>query len=361
LKILGVVLIALLIGGGLLWYFVFDSNESKEPKVTVKEEVPPFAKYIASYTDKGEVSLFHVEDQKEVDKTDLGLLSKSKVDKVVEEKAEQINSKPFIFFTDETGKALYAFHNVSKEVSKLTVSDDKWKVEQVATLDKARDSGWLFVDKERIWLADSKYNHIQVFSFSDLSTVQEWDTKGVMTKWHIKEDVIHYAYDNRMVAQQIGKKELKDVQLGDSTLDFVYLQDKFYMLNAFGEKSDNSLLLKVTAKDLVVEDLMELKSNETAILSHGESEKLFVGKVEKTMGLDGKITEEPKVISFELTSNYLREQDMNWKLPFSPNMKGYNSHLYVVDNESTLRIYQSGQENPVKEILVLSPTFSLLH
>ena len=223
----------------------------------------------------------------------------------------------FIYYSDTKNKTLYAYSQFANEVYALKVSKEQWDVEALTTVNTKIKADWLYVDDQRIWLADETHAHIQVFNLDSPEKVVEWDTKGTMSKWHINGDVVHYTYGNRMASEQVGKGEIANVVLGDATLDFAFLDDKFYVLNSFGKNTDNSLLMKVNPKDLKVDDLMELKSNQTAILSHGDEGNLYVGKIEKTKGLDGAITEKPKVVSVNLDSKTLKEQSMKWELLFT--------------------------------------------
>lgn len=272
---------------------------------------------------------------------------------------KKVEDSTFIYYADTKEKTLYAYSTFANEVYQLTVNKGKWSVETIATVDTKREADWLFVDSNNVWLADKSHTNIQVFELENTEKVVEWDTKGKMTKWHIDGDVVHYTYENRMTSEQLGKGVIEDVVLGDVTVDFAFVGDKFYVLNSFGKKSDNSLLMKVNPKDLVVDDLIELKSNETSILSHGDEGVVYVGKIEKTKGLDGEITEKPKVVSVDVTSESLQEESMKWELIFSPSMKGWNKHLYAIeDNE--LHVYPTGKDTPVKEFEVNAQDFSLL-
>lgn len=272
---------------------------------------------------------------------------------------KKVEDSTFIYYADSKNKTLYAYSKFANEVYKLTIKEDKWSVETIASFETKREADWLYVDGKKIWLADESHTHIQVFDIQNPKKIVEWDTKGIMSKWHIDGQNVYYTYDNRMTSEQLGKGEINDVVLGDATLDFVYVKDKFYVLNSFGKNTDNSLLMKVNPKELKVDDLIELKSNETAILSHGEEGQVYIGKIEKTKGLDGKTTEIPKVVSIDVTDKTLKEQSMKWELVFSPNMQGWNNHLYVIENKQ-LQIYPTGESKPVKEFGVDAPGFSLL-
>jgi len=272
---------------------------------------------------------------------------------------KKVEESTFIYMTDLKSGTLYAYSNFANEVYQLTVKEGKWEVTTLVTLETSQEAVWLHVDTNHIWLADQARSHIQVFDVTNPKQMVEWDTKGKMSKWHIEGDLLHYTYDNRMVSQELNKKEFKDVVLGDATFDFIKVKDKFYVLNSFGHKTDNSLFMKVNPKDLYVEDLIELKSNQTSILSYEEDGNVYVGKIEKTKGLDGSLLETPKVVSVDVESKYLKEQSMKWNLIFSSSMQGWNDHLYALE-EKTLSIYPTGEDKPLKEFEVNAPLFSLL-
>jgi hypothetical protein len=460
LTLIGLFVLALLVGGGLLWYFLQPSREDVKPK---EKETPVLAEYVASYTEDGKVSLYKVKTGAKVDEVDLKTKT-TKTEKIIEVKSfvepkkqegkvepktegtlfkgyemvtktiqkgetvwhiqseltphintikmlpllqevnkgkslhpvqpnetriflkepngqsevqkeqpkqspsnevsnktvsKKVEDSTFVYYADEKAKTLYAYSNFANEVYKLTVKNDKWSVETIASVNSKHEADWLYVDAKKIWLADDSHTHIQVYDLQHTEKVVEWDTKGKMSKWQIDKDIVTYTYDNRMASEQLGKGVTKDVVLGDVTLDFVKVKDTFYVLNSFGKKTDNSLLMKVNPKDLNVDDLIELKSNQTAILSHGDKGHVYVGRVEKTKGLDGKIIESPKVVSVDVESKSLNEKAMKWDLMFSSDMKGWNDHLYAVTNNK-LSIYPTGEKTPVKEFDVNAPQFSLL-
>lgn len=278
---------------------------------------------------------------------------------VKETPKKTIADATYIFHTDQKDEKVYAYSDLTDEVYQITIKDAKLHVEIIATVSSEQESIWLFVDKENLWIADKEKRHIQVFDLQEPEKLIEWDTKGIMSEWFVQGTTLHYAYDNRIAYEELGKGILKDVVLGDTTVDFVKIDDKFYVLNSFGNKSDNSLLMKVNPKDLVVDDLIEMKSNQTAILSYGDEGTLYVGKIEKTKGLDGTLLEEPKVVSIDVTKDYLSEKSMKWEIIFKDSMQGYNKHLYALEDK-LLTVYPTGDTETVIEFKIEQNSFSLL-
>lgn len=279
---------------------------------------------------------------------------------VAEKVTETIENAEFIYYVDQKNQTVYGYSDFTNEVYRLTVENDKWKAEVLVELPTEQLSDWVYVDDDYVWLADKAHKHIQVFSVEDPKKVKEWDAKGEMTDWHINGEILHYTYGKHMASEKLGGASINDIVLGDTTIDLVYADEKFYVLNSFGKGLDNSVLFKVNPQDLYVDDLIELKSDQASILSHGEDGTVFVGKIEKIKQLDGEITEEPKVSSIDVTSTRLVEETMKWELLFSPSMKGWNKHLYAIEDDNVLRIYPSGKKNPVKEFEVETIEFSVL-
>jgi len=262
----------------------------------------------------------------------------------------------YIYFKDVNDKSLYAYNDIEKSVYKLTVDEGKWKAETLMSHDDFKEAEWLYVEDGRVWLADKERTRIQVAEFNgkDVKTIE---AKGEMSKWAVQDDTVFYTYNNRMMAYQLNGNKETDIVVGDETIDFVKVKDKFYVLNSFGKKSDNSILLQVNPSDLRVDSLMELKSDQTAILSHSESDMLYVGKIQKTKSLDGEVVEEPKVLSINLKT--LSSDPMNWELVFSPTMMGWSQYLYSVE-DGEVKVYRAGDNQPSKEFPIKDKQFTLI-
>lgn len=280
-----------------------------------------------------------------------------KTDTVVKKTVKKVDKNAvYIYFKDVNDNSLYAYNDIEKAVYKLSVVEGKWKAEILMSHDDFKQAEWLYVEDGRVWLADKDLTHIQVAEL-DGKDVKTIETKGEMSKWAVEKDTVFYTYDNRMMAYQLSGNKETDIVVGDETVDFVKVKDKFYVLNSFGKKSDNSILLQVNPSDMRVDSLMELKSDQTAILSHSESDMLYVGKIEKTKSLNGEVIEEPKVLSINLKT--LSSDPMNWELVFAPTMMGWSQYLYSVEDDK-VKIYRAGDNKPTKEFPIKDKSFTLI-
>jgi len=264
----------------------------------------------------------------------------------------------FIYFKDVKHRALYAYSDVSQTIYRLTVEKGKWKVKKWINVPNLKDVVEFHVEGKHAWMILSDRMTVRILDQTNPSAEDIRKANGKIEKSIVKDSTFYYTYQNRLANMPLDTTKQKlDVEMGDRTIDLVEVKGKFYVLNSFGNQSNNSLLYKVNPKDLRVESLYEIKSDESAILSHGEDDELYIGKIEKTKGLDGKITEQPKVLSMNLKT--LNTDSMDWELIYSPTMMGWSHYLYAVE-DGVLKIYLSGEKKPIKTIQIQSSNFTLI-
>lgn len=303
-----------------------------------------------------EVRIF-LRDPKDVPSSATSTLSVNPARKS-EPKETKIIHPTFIYFKDVKHKSLYAYSDASKTIYRLTVEKGKWKVKKWISVPTLKDVMEFHVEGKRAWMILSDRMTVRILDQTNPSAEDVRKANGKIEKSIVKDSTFYYTYQNRLANMPLdATKQKLDVEMGDRTIDLVEVKGKFYVLNSFGNRSNNSLLYKVNPKDLRVESLYEIKSDESAILSHGEDDELYIGKIEKTKGLDGKIKEQPKVLSMNLKT--LDTDSMNWELIYSPMMMGWSHYLYAVE-DGVLKIYLSGEKEPIKTFSIQSSNFTLI-
>lgn len=284
---------------------------------------------------------------------------------VVEEPKEVVKETPkvvknaerYLYYGDTENKFLYALSNVDHEIYRIAETNGAIDVKEAFKNEEFVVADDFVVTKNQLILTQSGTNVIQIVDVTDASKVQTVELEGDPSHIVVSGDVIYYTFDKRMGKFDLKTGEKSSVQLGDESLNLVLLQDKLFVLNKFGVNSTNSLLMKVNPSDLKVDSLLEMKTDEAAILSKGEKDDLFVGRVEKEVDLSGNQVRENKIVPIDVKS--LSMNPSKWTMPFSKESMGYEDHLYMLQ-DGKLNIYQFNDVKPMKSVEVKGEHFIVL-
>lgn len=262
----------------------------------------------------------------------------------------------YLYFNDVKQKALFVYSNNDKAIYKITVSGNKLNVQEVGKNNEFVTAKGIYATTDLILLAENGTKKLQIYDIGS-KNIRNIELKGILTNWVVQGDELYYTYENRLNKFNLKSNEQRDVLLGDESIDMVLLQDKLYILSAFGNQVDNSLLMKVEPADLRVDDFIELKSNMVSILSKGEEEKLYIGRIEKEKDLDGETKETPKIAL--INTKNLSIESNKWEMPFADESMGYNSYLYML-KDNKLNIYPFNSTDPIQSIDVSGEAFTIV-
>lgn len=262
----------------------------------------------------------------------------------------------YLYFDDINQKALFVYNNNTKTIYKVTVADNKLNVQEVGQNNEFVVAKGIYATTDFILLAENGTPNLQIYDIGN-KAVRNIELQGILTNWVVQGDELYYTYGNRLGKFNLKNNEQRDVLLGDESIDMILLQDKLYILSAFGSQVENSLLMKVDPSELKVDDFIELKSNMISILSKGEDDKLYIGRIEREKDLTGEVKETPKITL--INTKHLAMESNKWEMPYSDESAGYNSHLYML-KDGKLSIYPLNSTDPVQSIHVSGEAFMIV-
>ncbi|WCF11441.1 hypothetical protein NDS46_31280 (plasmid) [Paenibacillus thiaminolyticus] len=261
-------------------------------------------------------------------------------------KKKVIASPSYLFFKDINETVLYGYSNFSKEVYKITEEKGKINVEVIAkysSLGKAYD---FMVAGGKVFLSEQEQSKVQVFNIRTPDQVQTIELDGHPSNWLLRKEELFYTYRDRLGKYNLSTNEKSNILVGDESLDLFNYKEKLYILNSFGKKTMNSLLMQINPSDLHVDNILELKSKTTAIVSKGQDDLFLVG-IDKSQSNSPKEMSESKI--HLIKENSLSLENSNWSIPFTEEAITYNSHLYILRDKS-LSVYTLNSTEPIKTV-----------
>ncbi|MFF2531452.1 hypothetical protein ACFVS2_21330 [Brevibacillus sp. NPDC058079] len=295
-------------------------------------------------------------EKKQVEPNNPVVEEKSNV--VVKKTVKVINSNPkYLYFNDIEGKALYAYSDFDKEVYTITEAQGKIEVKEILQNAQFVLADDMLVTKDRLLFTEKGTNKLQIVDIKDAKKVEMVELEGDPTHLSVQGDSLFYTFGKRLGKLSLSNGERTSVLLGDESLNLISLEDKLYILNGYGKQTTNSLLMKVNPSDLNVDDLLELKTDESAILSKGETDELYVGRVTKEKDLTGKVMKENRITPINLKT--LTMEKSEWSMPFVRDSLGYESYLYMLQ-DGKLNVYAINDAKPGQSIEVKGEHFTIL-
>ncbi|WPS85374.1 hypothetical protein SMD22_01730 (plasmid) [Brevibacillus halotolerans] len=267
------------------------------------------------------------------------------------------NNTKYIYFSDITGRSLYAYSNFDKEVYQITETQGKLGVKEILQNDQFVVADDMFITKDRLVFTEKGTNKLQIVDIKDAKKVESVELEGDPTHLAVQGDSLFYTFGKRLGKLNITNGEKLSILLGDDSLNLIFLKDKLYVLNEFGKQTTNSLLMKVNPSDLNVDNLLELKTDESVILSKGDIDDLYVGRVTKEKDISGKIMEDNRITA--INTKTLTMEKSEWSMPFVRESLGYQSHLYMLQN-GKVNIYAVNDVKHEKSIEVKGEHFTIL-
>lgn len=343
---------------------------SIQSSLTPKRNTGTMLKLVMEANNRSKLHLIYPGEKifflKEKDGSEIAVQKPEPTVPAVEEKPKEVAKKTvkeiskdahYLFFSDIEGRTLYAYSDFDKEVYQITQSEGKLEVKEILQNDQFVTADDMLIAKDRLLLTEKGTNKLQIVDIKDAKNVQTVELEGDPTHLAVQGEALFYTFGNRLGKFNLTNGEKTSVLLGDESFELISLEDKLFVLNAFGKQTTNSLLMKVNPSDLNVDNLVELKTDESAILSKGETDELYVGRVTKDIDLSGNVTKENKISPINLKTLSMEKSD--WSMPFTKESLGYESHLYMLQ-DGKLNIYAVNNVEPEKSIVVKGEHFTIL-
>lgn len=257
----------------------------------------------------------------------------------------------YVFHDNIEQKALFAYSNGERAIYKISVVDNKLQVDLIVKNKEFVLAKGIYATPDKVLLAALNRPLIQIYDMQQQKlqnvTIQN---DGFLTNWLVLGDELYYTFGNRLGKLHLKTLEQKDVLLGDESIDMVHVQDKIFVLNAFGKQVNNSLLMKVNPGDLRVDDFIELKSDVVAIVSKGDKQNLYIGRVDKE-------TETPHIVTINPKNLMLSG---NWEIPYSDESMSHQSYFYMLDENHQFSIYPANSSTPIKTFNIKGKEFMII-
>ncbi|PLS19654.1 hypothetical protein CVD28_04355 [Bacillus sp. M6-12] len=279
-------------------------------------------------------------------------IAEQKVEKVVKKVDE---NSVYLYSKSEDFKTLYAYSDIEQTFYSVTEKDKKIEAKVLFTATDLKGvKDFKVTSDNKLYVVFEDGTKVREFDLSTNKQTKEYKLQGTSDLFAVRDGFLFYTFADKLGKIDLKNGEEQSVLLGDKSTDFVFTKDKLVILNDFGSKMDNSVLMKINPTDLKVDDLVELKSNENAILSEEvDTETVLVGQISKTTDLDKKVKKEPVVLPIKLSN--LQKDLFVKKVPFDKNALEVDGFIYEVkDGTTTVYSAQNGQVS--KEIDVDNAT-----
>lgn len=289
-----------------------------------------------------------------------------KLESVVDQRSQQVvkktttakNEKPkFLYYGSVEDKTLYAYSNSDKAIYRMKESAGKLQVINISKNEHYVTAEGLLVTSKRVLLFEKGTHKLQMIGLNDLNKMETLELEGQPSHYVVYGDSLYYTFGDKLGMLNLVNKEKKSVLLGDDSKELVVVDHKLYILNAFGAQMTNSVLMKVDPSDLHVDQLLELKTDESAILSKGETDELYVGRITKEKDLSGNVLKKNEITAINVKP--LTMEKSTWFIPFGKESAGYDSHLYMLQN-GKLNVYAVNDVKPKTSLDVKGEHFTIL-
>jgi hypothetical protein len=274
-------------------------------------------------------------------------IQKQEVQKVVKKVDE---NAVYLYSKSEDFKTLYAYNDIEQTFYSVSEKDKKIEAKVLFTAENLPNVKDFKVVENKLYVSFENGEKVKEINLSDTSKTKEYKLKGTADIFAVRDGFFYYTFADQLAKINLADGEEKTILLGDKSTDYVFTEDNLFILNEFGSKLDNSVLIKVNPKDFKVDDLVELKSNQNAILSEElDTNNIMIGQISKTTDLDKKVVEEPVVLPIN-KSNLGKELFVK-DIPFDKTALEVDNFIYEV-KEGTTSIYSGTNGKVVKEIKV---------
>ncbi|MBP1308665.1 hypothetical protein JOD82_001685 [Paenibacillus sp. 1182] len=263
----------------------------------------------------------------------------------------------FLYYGSVEDKTLYAYSNSDKAIYRMKESAGKLQVINISKSEHYVTADGLLVTNKQVLLFEKGTHKLQMIDHNDLNKMETLELEGQPSHYVVYGDSLYYTFGDKLGKLNLVNKEKKSVLLGDDSKGLVVVDYKLYILNAFGTRMTNSVLMKVDPSDLHVDQLLELKTDESAILSKGETDELYVGRITKEKDLRGNVLKKNEITAINVKT--LTMGKSTWFIPFGKESAGYDSHLYMLQN-GKLNVYAVNDVKPQTTFNIKGEHFTIL-
>lgn len=260
----------------------------------------------------------------------------------------------YLYHKSEDLKTLYAYNDIEKAFYSVTETKDKITAEVLLELPEIQGVNEFKIVKNKLYVLYENKTKMKEIDLSNPSETKEQPLQGTVDLFTIRDGIVYYTYKDQLSKLNMADGEHSEILLGDKSTDYVFTAEHLFVLNSFGSKLDNSVLVKVNPLDLKVEDLVELKSNENAILSEqSTTQNILMGQVVKITDLDKKVRKEQVVLPIK-SSNFKKELYVK-DIPFSKEAFEIDGFVYEL-KEDVATVYSSTNGQVTTEVKVNNAT-----
>lgn len=266
-------------------------------------------------------------------------------EEVVEKTMKRVDEYTvYIYAKSDDLTTLYAYNDIEQTFYSVTQENGVIKGEVLFELPGIEGvDEFKIVDGKAYVLYSGKTKMIEV-RVDNPSIIKEQTLQGEVDLFTVRDGIVYYTFADQLGKLNMSDGEHEQLLLGDKSTDYVFTTEHLFVLNTFGSKLDNSVLMKINPFEMNVEDLVELKSNKTAILSEqAESENVLVGQIVKIKELDKAVREEHAVLP--VNSKNLKKELFVKNVPFNEDAFEVNGFIYeLTDGVTTIYSAKNGQK-----------------
>lgn len=250
----------------------------------------------------------------------------------------------YIYYSSQKDEVLYAHSDFNKMIYKISVNKNKLKVEEKWRLKGEIGEPVRFILENEVayfeYAASTKLNVLEMGKH--LKTV---NLEGVPSHRVVINDVYIYTFDDFIGNYNFKENEVKKAVLGDNTKDLIALKDKVYVINAFGQGLMKNVLFKVNPKDLYVDKLLEISSDESTFASYGDEEALWLSYIDKKKDLEGNLIEEELMTGID--TQKMKFNKTLWAFDLLTISYSAKNYIYDLSAPEKVDIYEVGNANSV--------------
>ena len=283
-----------------------------------------------------------------------------KFEKEVVQKTVKKVDENAVYLYDKSDEltVLYAYNDIEKTFYSVTEEEGKVKGEILFALPDVEGVNEFKVVDGKAYILHAGKTKMTEISLDNPAKKKEQTLQGEVDLFTVRDGIIYYTFADQLGKLNMSDGEHEQLLLGDKSTDYVFTTDHLFILNTFGSKLDNSVLMKINPLEMNVEDLVELKSNENAILSEQEdTENVLVGQVVKIKELDKEVRKEQVVLPVN-TKNLQKELFIK-DVPFNQEAFEVDGFIFeVAKGVTTIYSATNGQkavEIDVKEATSVMP------
>lgn len=264
---------------------------------------------------------------------------------VVRKRVKKVDeSAVYLYSKSDDMKTLYAYNDIEKTFYSVNDEDGVLKGKVVFEMPDIEGINEFKVVDGKLYILHSDKTKMTEVSLDNPVQKKEQTLQGEVDLFTVRDGIIYYTFSDQLGKLDMGDGKHEELLLGDKSTDYVFTADHLFVLNTFGSKLDNSVLMKVNPFEMKVEDFVELKSNHNTILSEQSvSENVLIGQVVKIKERDKKVREEHAVLPIKMDN--LKKELFIKDVPFNQDAFEVDGFIFeVTDGVATIYSATNGQK-----------------